>query len=142
MAADVLLISLDSCRFDTFVRRKQLARFRTCQPLVRCIALRHPVISLTAHAAMWLVPPGVEDCTIPVNPKADKDSEVLPARWSGRYFQLRSESIEGFRRSDFPLLGAVDWFNPQSETGAVWEPVRAFPFRREHVEPGASARLD
>ena len=136
-ATDVLLISLDSCRFDTFARAQaagSLPNLSAVGPLHRAQAPSY--FTYGSHAAMWMgFTPGVEGCTDPwLNPKAGKLFRMAFAGRAGKDgdgFQLQGANlIEGFRRSGYRTLGsgAVDWFNPQSETGAVL----GAPFERFH----------
>ena len=135
---DVLFISLDSCRYDTF-----LAAYRQgCLPHLSSVGPLHcaqapSYFTYGSHAAFWMgFTPGVQGCTDPwLNPKAGKLFRMAFAGHVGqdgeRSFRLEGANIiEGFRRQGYYTIGsgAVDWFNTASDTGVVL----AQPFEHFH----------
>lgn len=118
----VLLVTLDSCRYDTSARTPTPA-FDRIGPMHEAMAPSH--FTLASHAAMWVgTTPGIPGLGQPVlDPKA------------GRLFRLTTQSIgggpgdvfaldgatliEGFRRRGYLTLGtgAVDWFDPDTPAG-------------------------
>lgn len=133
----MLLISLDSCRHDTFAAvhaAGRLPHLGTIGPLHRAQAPSH--FTYGSHAAFWVgFTPGVEGSVVPwLNPKAGKLFRMAfdhhrAHRDGERSFRLEGANvIEGFRRQGYRTLGsgAVDWFDTNSETGAVL----ANPFER------------
>ena len=133
----VLFISLDSCRYDTFAAAHadgDLPNLQHVAPLHKAQAPSH--FTYGSHAAFWMgFTPGVADCDQPlINPKAGKLFRMAFAGRAGSDrdgFELEGASvIEGFRRRGYRTIGtgAVDWFNPETATGAVL----GQPFERFH----------
>lgn len=120
----VLFISLDSCRYDTF-RRARTPCLDGVGPLHRAQAPSH--FTYGSHAAFWMgFTPGVFSGRDPwLNPKAGKLFRMAYSGARGNDadgFRLEGANlIEGFRRRGYATFGsgAVEWFNPASETGAV-----------------------
>ena len=122
---DVLLLTLDSCRFDTF----QLAHTPALDrigPLHKAQAPSY--FTYGSHAAIWMgFTPGLprsKDAWL--NPKRAKLFRMqfsgASAAESSEGFVLQGANIiEGFRRQGYLTLGsgAVAWFDPSTETGAV-----------------------
>ena len=135
---DVLIISLDSCRYDTFAaahRAGMLPHLAAVGPLHRALAPSY--FTYGSHAAIWMgFTPGVVGSAEPwLNPKAGKLFRMAFAGHAGndgqQSFQLDGANlIEGFKRQGYRTIGsgAVDWFNPESATGAVL----GAPFERFH----------
>ena len=125
----VLLISLDSCRYDTFATAHAsggLPHLSAVAPLHKALAPSY--FTYGSHAAFWMgFTPGVIGTTQPwLNPKAGKLFRMAFAGHPGRDgvegFRLGGSNIvEGFRQRGYLTLGcgAVDWFNTSSETGSV-----------------------
>jgi membrane-anchored protein YejM (alkaline phosphatase superfamily) len=117
-AESVLLITLDSCRYDTFFET-DVPHLKSIGSLYRAMAPSH--FTYGSHASMFVgFTPGVADgAPIPyANPKFTR---IFKMRVPGQptdakpYFELEGSNIvEGFRRQGFVTLGtgAVDWFNP------------------------------
>ena len=135
----VLLLSLDSCRYDTFAAAYfsgRLPRLGSIGPLHK--ALSPSYFTYGSHAAFWMgFTPGVIGSEEPwLNPKAGKLFRMAFAGHSGQdgeqCFRLEGANIiEGFRRRGYCTIGsgAVDWFNTASETGSVLsQPFEHFHF--------------
>ena len=123
----VLFISLDSCRYDTAFalhQRQALTTLSQVGPLHCAQAPSH--FTYGSHAAFWVgfTPGMAQSSTAWLNPKLGKLFRMAYAGSTGQDgngFQLTGANIvEGFRRSGYLTLGsgAVDWFNPATETGA------------------------
>ena len=135
---DVLFITLDSCRYDTFLaahRDGALPVLSNIGPLYRAQAPSY--FTYGSHAAFWMgFTPGVEGSSEPwLNPKAGKLFRMAFAGHAGRgvenSFILEGANIvDGFRHKGYCTIGsgAVDWFNTASDTGAVL----AQPFEHFH----------
>jgi len=146
-SSSVLFLSLDSCRYDTFAaahREGGLPHLAAIGPLHRALAPSH--FTYGSHAAFWMgFTPGVAGSVEPwLNPKAGKLFRMAfaghpGADGEGGFLLEGPNLISGFRRLGYRTLGsgAVDWFNPESETGAVL----GAPFERFHF-PGNSWSLD
>jgi hypothetical protein len=118
----VLLITLDSCRYDTF-RSARVPALRQVGPLVRALAPSH--FTYGSHAAMFMgFLPAVNRPWPLLNSKHTKLFRLGRTGWRGKPhepFQLEGPSIvEGFRRRGYGCVGsgAVGWFDPATETGA------------------------
>lgn len=122
--AHVLLISLDSCRYDSFAATATPNLDRV-GPLHRAQAPSY--FTYGSHAAMWMgFTPGLaERSQAWLNPKFGKLFRMSFAGSSGRdgdcFFLEGANLIEGFRRQGYATIGtgAVDWFNPATPTGAL-----------------------
>ena len=134
----VLLLTLDSCRYDTFLvalRAGGIPHLASIGPMHRALAPSY--FTYGSHAAFWMgFTPGVVGSAEPwLNPKAGKLFRMAFAGHAGhdgeQSFRLDGANlIEGFRRQGYRTIGtgAVDWFNTASATGAVL----AEPFERFH----------
>ena len=124
----VLFITLDSCRYDTFEQAHRRGRL----PVLASIAPHHKAqapshFTYGSHAAFWVgFTPGVSDSERAwLNPKVGKLFRMSFAGSSGQdgdCFRLEGPNlVRGFRRLGYLTIGsgAVDWFDPSSETGAV-----------------------
>ena len=128
-AEDVLFISLDSCRYDTFAfayRSGSLPHISAIGPLHK--ALSPSYFTYGSHAAFWMgFTPGVLGSVEPwLNPKAGKLFRMAFAGHPGNdeesSFRLDGANIiEGFRERGYSTIGsgAVDWFDTATATGAV-----------------------
>ena len=116
----VLLITLDSCRYDSF-RRSTTPSMDRVGPLHRAMAPSH--FTFGSHAAIFKgFLPSVPRGPL-LNSKMAKLFRLAHAGWPGKEkeeFQLHGPSIvEGFRRQGYRTVGsgAVGWFDPSTETG-------------------------
>ncbi len=137
VSEDVLFITLDSCRYDTFLKSLNSG----CLPNLAPVGPLHRACSPSyytygSHSSFWMgFTPGVVGASVPLlNPKAGK---IFRMQFSGHssldqgYCLEGSNIIEGFRRLGFRTIGAgsVDWFNPATETGALLgQPFDSFYF--------------
>ena len=117
----VLLLTLDSCRFDTF-RASATPVLNQVAPLQRAWSPSH--FTYGSHAAMFMgFLPSVRAPVPLLNSKLAKLFRLGHTGWPGRageVFRLEGPSvIEGFRRRSYRCLGsgAVGWFDPATETG-------------------------
>ena len=137
-SSDVLFITLDSCRFDTFLsatRSNSIPSLSSVVPLHKAQAPSY--FTFGSHSAMWMgFLPGLSTVNQPwLNPKAGK---LFRMAFSGHQgdnsgsFLLDGENIiDGFNRQGYLTLGsgAVDWFDPSTDTGAVLgRPFHSFYF--------------
>ena len=137
LSEDVLFITLDSCRYDTFLKAYnsgELPSLGSVGPLHRAYSPSY--YTYGSHSSFWMgFTPGVIGSSSPfLNPKAGK---VFRMQFSGHsssddgYCLTGSNIIEGFRNLGFKTIGtgSVDWFNPSSETGAILgQPFDSFYF--------------
>lgn len=121
----VLLISLDSCRYDTF-RRARLKHLTQVGPVHRAQAPGH--FTYASHAAMWVgFTPGVASSRRPwLNPKLGRVFRLANAGFarpdSNDAFVLEGASVvEGFARLGYRTIGtgAVGWFDGRTPTGTL-----------------------
>ena len=117
----VLLITLDSCRYDSF-RRSSTPAMDRVGPLHRAMAPSH--FTFGSHAAIFKgFLPSVRAARPLLNSKLAKLFRLAHAGWPGKEqeeFQLEGPSIiQGFRRLGYRTVGsgAVGWFDPATETG-------------------------
>ena len=117
----MLLITLDSCRYDSF-RRSSTPVMNRVGTLHRAMAPSH--FTFGSHSAIFKgFLPSVRPARPLLNSKFAKLFRLAHAGWPGKEqeeFQLQGPSIiEGFRRNGYLTLGsgAVGWFNPATETG-------------------------
>ncbi len=120
----VLLITLDSCRYDTFAEARA-PNLRAVAPLHRAMA--PATFTFPSHAAMFRgYTPSVADSDEPlVNPRVGKLFRLVygsfphhPARRD--HFLLHgADIIEGFSRLGYETIGtaAMAWFDEQVPTG-------------------------
>lgn len=155
----VLLITLDSCRYDTFrrVRPEHLCKLGVLEK-----AWAPSYFTYGSHAAMFMgFLPSVHRPERFKNSKFAKLFRMAHAGFSGREqegFQLQGPSIvEGFRRAGYRSIGsgAAGWFDPATETGAVlsqhfdaffypgavWELVQQLRWLEEQIEEAADVPL-
>jgi hypothetical protein len=120
----VLLITLDSCRYDSFLAA-QAPQMKSIGPLHRAMAPAN--FTFGSHASIFVgFTPGVPDVAIPfVNPKFARIFKLSGGGFAGHsspFISLDGRNIiDGFRRKGYATYGsgAVGWFNPETEAGAV-----------------------
>lgn len=120
----VLLVTLDSCRYDSFVAARA-SRMKSVGPLYRAMAPSN--FTFGSHAAIFVgFTPGVPNVAAPfVNPKFAKIFKMAEGGFPGHsspFISLEGRNIvDGFRRKGFATFGSgsVGWFDPQTATGAV-----------------------
>ena len=139
----VLFVTLDSCRYDTFVNAHAPA-LKATGPLRAGQAPGY--FTYGSHSSMFVgFTPGVTHAPTPLlNPKIAKLFKLVGAGHAGKGdegYLLHGETIiAGFEAAGFATLGsgAMGWFNPQSATGRhLTEPFQSFYF---DGEPGACGR--
>ena len=125
----VLFITLDSCRYDTFLsshNSNSIPNIASVGPMHK--AQSPSYFTFGSHSSFWMgFTPGVTGSTLPfLNPKAGKLFRMAHAVKSSEqptsgFTLFGSNIIEGFRRLGYLTLGsgAVEWFNTSSETGRV-----------------------
>lgn len=136
----VLLITLDSLRFDTAARGPALSGLGAP---IRAMAPSH--FTFASHAAIWVgATPGVPGLGRPfLDPKWGRlfkmTNSRIPAR-EGDCFALPGRNIiDGFSQKGYATIGsgAVDWFDPATPTGAwLSQDFSHFFF------PGSTSRLE
>lgn len=136
----VLFVTLDSLRFDTAARGPILPGFGAP---IRAMAPSH--FTFASHAAMWVgATPGVPGLGQPfLDPKWGRLFRMVNARIAAQAedgFSLPGRNIiDGFSRIGYRTLGtgAVDWFDPETPTGAwLTQDFQCFFF------PGRKSGLD
>ena len=125
---DVLIITLDSCRYDTFKYLHEKNLIPNLKNLGRLHKAKSPShFTYGSHAAFWMgFTPGVATTKTPyLNPKAGKifrmSHNSLPANEQDCFILRGKNIIEGFNNENYLTIGsgAVEWFNPSTETGAI-----------------------
>jgi hypothetical protein len=118
----VLLMTLDSCRFDTF-EAASAPNLRSVGELHRAYA--PGTFTFSSHAAMFMgFTPGRPDARTPyVNPKFARifrldGGGAHPGQQQPFASLAGSDIIDGFRRLGYLTVGsgAVRWFDPDTET--------------------------
>ena len=134
--ASVLLVTLDSCRYDTAASAATPA-LRTLGEPVRAMAPSY--FTLASHAAMWVgATPGVPGLRVPwLNPKWRRlfrlETAQIKARDDEAFALMGRTIIEGFNNAGYVTLGtgAVDWFDTKTASGrALVEDFADFHFAR------------
>jgi hypothetical protein len=118
----VLLITLDSCRFDTFLAAVT-PHMKAVGPLHRARAPSY--YTYGSHSAMFVgFTPGLAHLAQPfLNPKFGKVFKLVgtgfPGKGSEAYTLGGRDIIQGFRELGFQTIGsgAVGWFDPDVPTG-------------------------
>ncbi len=121
LAKSVLFITLDSCRYDTFVAAHA--------PNLKAIGSLHQAMApgnftYASHMSMFMgfTPGDAGSREIGVNPKFGKIFRMSQGGIAGKakeHFLLNGRNIiDGFKRRGYRTIGtgAVAWFNPQTET--------------------------
>lgn len=118
----VLFITLDSCRYDTFIKANA-HQMKIIGDVHKTMA--PGFFTYGSHQAMFVgFTPGIANSSSPcLNPKLGKifrmSGSAAFGNNSGDYFLLEGENIiDGFRRKGYFTIGsgAVGWFNPATET--------------------------
>lgn len=120
----VLLVTLDSCRYDSFAAAR-MPNARGVGPLHRAEAPSY--FTYGSHAAMFVgFTPGIASRPAPyLNPKYAKLFKIVGQGLAGLQppaFELRGRTImQGFARLGYATVGsgAVRWFDPRTETGKL-----------------------
>ncbi|MGD0169587.1 MAG: sulfatase-like hydrolase/transferase [Smithella sp.] len=120
----VLFITLDSCRYDTFIGA-EIPNLRAVGPVYRCMAPGN--FTYSSHAAMFMgFTPGVAEASESfVNPMFGKIFKMRGGGFSGpgkHRFILDGENIvDGFKIRGYHCIGtgALFWFDSSRETGRV-----------------------
>jgi len=120
-AGSVLLITLDSCRYDTYLRAAT-PNLDAVGPVQRAMAPGN--FTFASHLAIFagFTPGDATRCEPYVNPKYAKIFRLCEGGIAGKaeeVFLLQGENIvQGFRRRGYRTIGtgAVGWFNPATET--------------------------
>lgn len=121
----VLLITLDSCRYDTFVAAHAPNLKAVGPEIHRAQAPSH--FTYASHMAMWVgVTPGMAERAEPyLNPKFAKFFRISNGArraYGPSAFELEGRNIiEGFGLAGYRTIGcgALGWFNPKTPAGAV-----------------------
>jgi len=120
----ILFVTLDSCRYDTF-ENANVPNMKKVGPLHKAHAPSN--FTFGSHAAMFVgFTPGMakEEKSF-VNPKFGKIFKLVGPGFPGKgteFITLSGENIiQGFNNLDYITIGtgAVDWFNPKTETRHV-----------------------
>ena len=122
MSENVLFITLDSCRYDTFAN--------TSAPHIKAVAPLHKAqapsyFTYGSHSAMFVgFTPGIAGAAQPLlDPKFGKLFKLVGAGFAGKGtegYQLHGRNIiEGFRNLGYATIGtaAMGWFDPKTATG-------------------------
>lgn len=123
-AQSVLFITLDSCRYDSFIAAHL--------PVMNAIGEVHRTMApgnftYSSHMAMFMgfTPGDAQSRITGVNPKFGKIFRMSQGGIAGKgeeYFLLQGRNIiDGFSRKGYRTLGtgAVGWFNPDTETAGT-----------------------
>ena len=118
----ILFITLDSCRYDTFLAAT-VPNLKSVGELYRAMAPGN--FTYSSHAAMFEgFTPGIAQRAEPfVNPKYSKIFKMQGPASKGKspeFISLHGRNIvDGLKRRGFLTIGsgAVGWFNPNTETG-------------------------
>ncbi|HID44603.1 MAG TPA: hypothetical protein EYP34_02445, partial [Chromatiaceae bacterium] len=117
----VLFITLDSCRYDSFIAA-DLPAINGVGKAYRTLAPGN--FTYSSHMAMFMgfTPGDAHSRVTGVNPKYGKIFRMSQGGIAGKgkeYFLLQGRNIvDGFNRKGFQTIGtgAVGWFNPATET--------------------------
>ena len=120
----ILLITLDSCRYDTFVSSDASA-IKAVGPLHRAMAPGN--FTYASHSAIFVgFTPGVADLRQPfANPKIGRifrlSGSTAPAKGSEHFVLEGRTIIEGLKREGYKTYGTggVRWLDPHTPTGAM-----------------------
>lgn len=120
----VLFITIDSCRFDTFLNA-DIPHLKSQGAFQKAHAPGY--FTYSSHAAMFVgFTPGIGEQASPfLNPKFGKIFKIVGAGFPGKgheHFSLTGRTIiDGFKRKGYATLGtaAVGWFDPETATGQL-----------------------
>ncbi|MFO0649343.1 MAG: hypothetical protein U0326_24080 [Polyangiales bacterium] len=133
-SSSVLLVTLDSCRYDT-AASASTPSLRTLGEPVRAMAPSY--FTLASHAAIWVgATPGVPGLRVPwLNPKWRRlfrlETHQIKARDDEAFALTGRTIIEGFNNGGYATMGtgAVDWFDTKTASGrALVEDFAEFRF--------------
>lgn len=118
----VLFITLDSCRYDTFMNASAPS-LKAIGPVHKAQAPSY--FTYGSHSAMFVgFTPGIPGSAQPViDPKYGKIFKIVGAGFGGKGtegYELEGKNIiEGFRNAGFSTIGtaAMSWFDPSVATG-------------------------
>ncbi|RIY01370.1 hypothetical protein D3218_08390 [Aureimonas flava] len=122
MSDRVLFITLDSCRYDTFVAA-EASNIKAVAPFHKA---RSPsYFTYGSHSAMFVgFTPGIPGAAEPLlDPKFGKLFKLTGPGFAGKgtegYTLQGDDIMEGFRRLGYRTIGAaaMGWFDPATETG-------------------------
>jgi hypothetical protein len=121
----ILLITLDSCRYDTFVAADAPNLKALGGEVHRAQAPSH--FTYASHMAMWVgATPGVAGRAEPyINPKFTRIFRIANGGrkpYGRAAFELEGRNIvDGFRQAGYRTIGsgALGWFNPETPVGAA-----------------------
>ena len=120
---NVLFITLDSCRYDTF-KSSHRPNISRVGPLHKAFSPSY--FTYGSHASMWMgFTPGVRRNEPLLNPKAGKLFRMSNAGFPGisdDTFKLQgSNIIQGFSSLGYTTIGtgSVGWFDPNTPTGRI-----------------------
>lgn len=119
---NVLFITLDSCRYDTFANGRA-PNIKAVGPLHKAQAPSY--FTYGSHSAMFVgFTPGISGAEQPfLDPKFGKLFKIVGAGFAGKGtegYELHGRNIiEGFRNRGYATIGtaAMGWFDPKTETG-------------------------
>ena len=121
----VLLLTLDSCRFDSF-SDAHIPNLKSIAPLYKAQAPSY--FTYGSHASFWMgFTPGISSAEkIPwLNPKAGKlfrmNHSAASSHGEDAYELTGANIIEGFQSLGYHTIGtgAVAWFDQSTPTGSV-----------------------
>lgn len=123
-SGSILFITLDSCRYDTFVAA-DTPHLKAVGELHRAMAPSH--FTYGSHAAMFVgFTPGIAERREPfVNPKFGKLFKLVGGGFPGKgteWIALQGRSIiDGLKQRGYRAIGsgAAGWFDPSTATGQL-----------------------
>jgi hypothetical protein len=120
----VLFITLDSCRYDTFMEA-DIPNLRAVGPVYRCMAPGN--FTYSSHAAMFMgfTPGDAQSPESFVNPMVGKIFKMRGGGFSGpgkhRFVLDGGNIVDGLKIRGYFCIGtgALSWFDPAGKTGSV-----------------------
>ena len=123
----VLMITIDSCRYDTFERAQGKGKIPNLESIGEVYKAKSPsYFTYGSHSAFWMgFTPGVAEIKEKyINPKFTKIFKMKNMGFAGKnqgeIFELEGKNIiEGLKRLGYKTYGtgAVEWFNTRTDTG-------------------------